>query len=181
MFQSVRPNSQIYIFHKGDNPRLEIGYVVNQPVARPKYQLPVSFGQPQEMVVDLVVKTNEQTYNYSNIPAQQDVADSLSNGESLIISDSRDGINAEILNLKQKSIDIANSKDYHLSMANKYDKILVELNPELAEKQEQKQEIDSLKLQMAEMSKSISSLMESNKALIEKLTIKTKDDENVGN
>jgi hypothetical protein len=172
MFQSVRPNSQIYILHKGDNPRIEVGSVVNQPTPRPKYQLPATFGQPQEIVVDLVVKTADQTYNYTNLPAQQDVADSLSNGESLIIADSREGINSEIVNLKQKSVDIANSKDYHLALIDKYDKILIELNPELAEKQEQKQEIDTLKLQMTEMSKSIAALMESNKSLIEKLTIK---------
>ena len=172
MFQSVRPNSQIYIFHRGDNPRLEVGYVVNQPVPRPKYQLPAAFGQPQEFVVDLVVKTNDQTYNYNNLPAQLDVADSLSNGESLIISDSRDGISSEILNLKQKSLDIANSREYHLSLVDKYEKILLDIHPELAEKQEQKQEIDILKNQMSEMSKSIASLMESNKVLIEKLTLK---------
>lgn len=136
MFQSVRPNSQIFILHKGDTPRLEIGYVINQPVPRPKYQLPTTFGQTQEMVVDLVVKTNDQNYNYNNLPAQLDVADSMSNGESLIISDSRDGLNSEIVNLKQKSIDIANSRDYHLSLVEKYDSILLELNPELAEKQE---------------------------------------------
>lgn len=170
MFQSVRPNSQIYIFHRGDSPRIEIGYVVNQPIPRPKYQLPTAFGQPQETVVDLVVKTNDQTYNYNNLPAQQDVADSVSNGESLIVSDSRDAISSEIINLKQKSLDIANSKDYHLAMVDKYDKVLLEIHPELAEKQEQKQEMDILKKQMDEMSKSIAALMEANKDLIAKLT-----------
>ena len=169
MFQSVRPNSQIYILHRGDDPRVEIGYVVNQPIPRPKYQLPATFGQPQETVVDLVVKTNDQTYNYNNLPAQLDVADSMSNGESLIISDSRDAINSEIVNLKQKSLDIANSRDYHLSLAGKYDKILNVINPELAEKQVQKQEMETLKSQMADMSRSITSLMESNKQLIERL------------
>lgn len=170
MFQSVRPNSQIYIFHRGDSPRMEIGYVVNQPIPRPKYQLPAAFGQPQETVVDLVVKTNDQTYNYNNLPAQQDVADSVSNGESLIVSDSRDAISSEIINLKQKSLDIANSKDYHLAMVDKYDKVLLEIHPELAEKQEQKQEMDTLKKQMDEMSKSIAALMEANKDLIARLT-----------
>lgn len=170
MFQSVRPNSQIYIFHRGDSPRMEIGYVVNQPIPRPKYQLPSAFGQPQETVVDLVVKTNDQTYNYNNLPAQQDVADSVSNGESLIVSDSRDAISSEIINLKQKSLDIANSRDYHLAMVDKYDKVLLELHPELAEKQEQRQEMDILKKQMDEMSKSIAALMETNKDLIARLT-----------
>lgn len=170
MFQSVRPNSQIYIFHRGDSPRIEVGYVVNQPIPRPKYQLPAAFGQPQETVVDLVVKTNDQTYNYNNLPAQQDVADSVSNGESLIVSDSRDAISSEIINLKQKSLDIANSKDYHLAMVDKYEKVLLEIHPELAEKQEQRQEMDTLRKQMDEMSKSIAALMEANKDLIAKLT-----------
>ena len=109
MFQSVRPNSQIFILHRGDTPNIELGTVTNQPMPRPKYQLPATFGQPQEMVVDLVVKINDRTVNYNSLPAQSDIADSSSNGENLVISDSRDAMNAEILNLKQKSTDIINS------------------------------------------------------------------------
>lgn len=172
MFQSVRPNSQIYILHKGDSPKIETGYVTNQPVPRPKYQLPAAFGQPQDLVIDLIVKVNDQQFNYNNLPAQSDIADSYSNGETLVISDNREAMNAELLNLKQKSTDIINSVNFHKELVEKYDKLLSELNPEFAEKREQKQEIDVLKSQMAEMSKSISSLMESNKALIEKLTAK---------
>lgn len=169
MFQSVRPNSQIFILHKGDAPNIELGTVTNQPMPRPKYQLPATFGQPQEMVVDLVVKVNDRTVNYNNLPAQSDIADSSSNGENLVISDSRDAMNAEILNLKQKSTDIINSVEFHKSLLGQYDKIIAQLNPEFAEKQEQKQELDTLRAQMAEMSRSISALMETNKKLIEQL------------
>lgn len=181
MFQSVRPNSQIYIFHKGDTPRVEIGYVVNQPISRPKYQLPATFGQSQEMVVDLIVKVNDQTFNYNNLPAHSDIADSFSNGESIVISDSKEAINSEIVNEKQKSVDIINSINFHKNLITGYEKMLSELNPEFAEKQEQKLELDMLKQQMIDMSKSITSLMESNKTLIEKLTTKSKQNENVGN
>ena len=169
MFQSVRPNSQIFILHRSDTPSIELGTVTNQPIPRPKYQLPAAFGQPQEMVVDLVVKVNDRTVNYSSLPAQSDIADSSSNGENLVISDSRDAMNAEILNLKQKSTDIINSVGLHKSLLEQYDKIIAQLNPEFAEKQEQRQELDTLRSQMAEMSRSISALMESNKQLIEKL------------
>lgn len=169
MFQSVRPNSQIFILHRGDTPNIELGTVTNQPMPRPKYQLPATFGQPQEMVVDLVVKVNDRTVNYNNLPAQSDIADSSSNGENLVISDSRDAMNAEILNLKQKSTDIINSVEFHKSLLGQYDKIIAQLNPEFAEKQEQKQELDTLRAQMAEMSRSISALMETNKKLIEQL------------
>lgn len=169
MFQSVRPNSQIFILHRSDTPSIELGTVTNQPIPRPKYQLPTAFGQPQEMVVDLVVKINDRTVNYSSLPAQSDIADSSSNGENLVISDSRDAMNAEVLNLKQKSTDIINSVEFHKGLLEQYDKIIAQLNPEFAEKQEQRQELDTLRAQMAEMSRSISALMESNKQLIEKL------------
>lgn len=173
MFQSVRPNSPIYVFHKGDNARLETGYVVNQPIPKPKYQIPHNFGQPQEMIVDLVVKLNDTTLNYNSLPAQLDIADSYSNGENLVISDSREAMNAEIISLKQKSIDLINSVDYHKSLIAQYDKILSDFNPEMAEKQAQQQEIASLRKQMDDMSKNMA-------LLIEQLKQKDKH-ENVGN
>ena len=155
MFQSVRPNSPIYVLHKGDNPRLETGYVMNQPLPKPKYQIPHTFGQPQEMIVDLVIKLNDATVNMNAIPAQLDIADSYSNGENLVISDSREAMNSEILSLKQKSIDIINSAPYHKSLINTYDKLLSDFNPEMAEKQAQQKEISELRAQMDEMSRNM--------------------------
>ena len=159
MFQSVRPNSPIYVFHKGDTPRLETGYVVNQPIPKPKYQMPHTFGQPQEMIVDLVIKLNDGTVNMNSIPAQLDIADSYSNGESLVISDSRDAMNSEILSLKQKSVDVINSKPYHENLIVAYDKILSDFNPDLAEKQAQQKEISELRAQMDEMSRNMALLI----------------------
>lgn len=160
MFQSVRPNSPIYVLHKGDNIRLETGYVVNQPIPKPKYQIPHTFGQPQEMIVDLVVKLNDLTVNYNSLPAQSDISDSFSNGENIVISDSRDAMNAEIMSAKQKSLDIINSIDYHKSLISQYDKLLSDFNPEMAEKQAQQKEIASLKSQINEMSKNMTLLIE---------------------
>jgi hypothetical protein len=160
MFQSVRPNSPIYVLHKGDNARLETGYVVNQPIPKPKYQIPHTFGQPQEMVVDLVVKLNDATVNYNSLPAQADISDSFSNGENIVISDSKDAMNAEIMSIKQKSLDIINSVDYHKSLIGQYDKLLSDFNPEVAEKQAQQKEIASLREQMDQMSKSMALLIE---------------------
>lgn len=160
MFQSVRPNSPIYVLHKGDNPRLETGYVANQPIPKPKYQMPHTFGQPQEMIVDLVIKLNDASINLNAIPAGLDIADSYSNGENIVISDSREAMNSEILSLKQKSVDILNSAPYHKSLIQQYDKLLSDFNPEMAEKQAQQQEIASLRNQMNEMSKNMALLIE---------------------
>lgn len=159
MFQSVRPNSPIYVLHKGDNPRLETGYVANQPIPKPKYQIPHTFGQPQEMIVDLVIKLNDSSINLNSIPANLDIADSYSNGENIVISDSREAMNSEIISLKQKSVDLLNSVDYHRSLIASYDKLLSDFNPEMAEKQAQQQEIAGLRNQIDELSKSMALLV----------------------
>lgn len=172
MFQSVRPNSQLYVLHKGDNLRLEIGVVSNTPIPKPKYAVPPTFGQPQEMVVDIIAKINGQSVNYNSLPSQADIADSSTNGELITVSDNKEAMNAELLGLKQKSLDIINSTDYHKQLIESCDKILSDLNPEFAEKQAQKEEIDNLKNQVNEMSTSIKELMETNRRLIAQLSLK---------
>jgi hypothetical protein len=111
MFQSLRQNSQIYIFHKGTNPLLEVGTVTNVPMPRAKYPSIPNFGQPQEMIIDLTVKVGDRVVNYSGLPATAEIADSSLNGDSVVVSDNRSAMNAEIFSYKQRSIDIINSMD----------------------------------------------------------------------
>jgi hypothetical protein len=166
MFQSLRPNNQVFILHK-DRAILETGSVVSVSTPMPKYPVQPMFGQPQEMVVDIVVKVNNQDITYQKIPANLDIADF--NNSNIVLSDNREAMNSEISSLKQKSIAIINSIDFHKEMISNCDKILSELNPEFAEKQQQQLEINSLKTQMGEMAKSITELMSMNKKLISQL------------
>ena len=77
------------------------------------------------------------------------------------------------MSIKQKSLDIVNSVDYHKNLVQQYDRILSEFNPEMAEKQAQQQEIASLREQMEQMSKNMA-------LLIEQLNIKD-DGKTLGN
>ena len=158
MFQSLRQNSQVYILHKNGQPSLEIGTVTNIPVAKPKYGLPSSFGQMQEMVVDITVKAGDKTYNYNGLPASLEIADSFSNGESVVVSDNREAMNAEILSYKQRSLDALNSIETHRGIVSSCEEILNSLNPEYAEKKQQQSEIATLKSQMEDMSKTLTAL-----------------------
>lgn len=171
MFQSVRQSSQIYVLHNSGKPYLEIGTVALQPVTKQKYPSPINFGQPQELVTDIVVRIGDKTVNYNGLPAQNDVADTFSNGESIIVSDSKEAINSEILGLKQKSVDTINSRAYHEELVTIYDKILCDLNQDYAEKKLQKEELETLKNQVNDMSKNIAELMKTNSQLIERLSI----------
>lgn len=166
MFQSLRPNNQVFILHK-DRAILETGSVVSVSTPMPKYPVQPIFGQPQEMVVDIVVKVNNQDVTYQKIPANLDIADF--NNSNIVLSDNREAMNSEIASLKQKSVAIINSIDFHKDMISSCDRILSELNPEFAEKQQQQLEINALKTQMGEMTKSITELMSMNKKLMAQL------------
>lgn len=173
MFQSLRPNNQIYILHK-DKPSLETGTVLSVSVPTPKYPMQPMFGQPQEMVVDIVVKVNNQDITYQKIPANLDVADFGNN--SVVLSDNKEAMNSELMCLKQRSVDVINSIDYHKNLIAECDILLANLNPDLAEKREQKERIDSLESQLA-------LLMDMNKQLMARLsgeTSKTDNNESLG-
>ena len=86
MFQSLRPNNQVFILHK-DRAILETGSVVSVSTPMPKYPVQPMFGQPQEMVVDIVVKVNNQDITYQKIPANLDIADF--NNSNIVLSDNR--------------------------------------------------------------------------------------------
>jgi hypothetical protein len=157
-FQNLRPNNQIYILHKDNKPFLEKGTVINVSMPTSKYPIPQQFGQAPEMVVDLLVKVGEQNVTYQKLPANQEIADFGNSGGMQVISMSRDAMNAEIMSMKQKSIDIINSVSYHQNIISGCDNILQDLNPEFAEKQQQQAEINSLKEQLLVMNKSMTDL-----------------------
>ena len=114
MFQSLRPNSQIFVLHRGDNLSIESGFVSNVSIPRPKFNQQPILGKPQELVVDISVKLNSQVVNYNNLDAAADIAESYSNGENIVIATSREAMNSELSNLKQRSYDIINSMEQFL-------------------------------------------------------------------
>lgn len=172
MFQNLRANNQLYILHKDNKPRVEVVSVVSVSAPKPKYQIPSQIGQfqPMETVVDLTVSAGGQTTTFQNIPAGADIADFGQNG-NIVISCSRDAMNNEVASMKQKSVDILNSVEYHKSVISGCDDMLSMLNPEFAAKQQQDFEISNLKAQMQEMSKNMTDLMAMNRQLAEQLGI----------
>ena len=68
-------------------------------------------------------------------------------------------MNAEVDSLRQKSLGILNSVDYHKKIVQDCEVLLQRLNPEFAEQKQQKQEIDMLKSQMSEMMSGMKELM----------------------
>lgn len=158
MFSNLRPNSQLYILHKDSTPYIEVGQVVSVSQPQPRYQIN-NFMAPQELVVDVVVSVNGNNITLQKLPANLDVADQGTVNGSLFIATSRDDMNSEINTLRQKSLDIINSVEYHKKIIQDCEVLLQRLNPEFAEQKQQKQEIDMLKSQMSEMMNGMKELM----------------------
>lgn len=156
MFQNLRTGNTIYVLNKENGLSLEKGTIVNVSLPVPKYPLATTFGN-QEMLVDVIVKINNQEITYQKLPANSDIADFGNTG--IVLSASKEAINSEIISLKTKSEDIINSVDYHKSIINDCDKLLSELNPDFAERQKQQDEIKMLKEQISSVAESVSTLI----------------------
>ena len=124
-----------------------------QSVSAPMPKYPLSpqalYSPQQEMVVDLCVRVGGQDVTYQKLPANAEVADFGLGG--VVITTSREAMNAEVSNLRNKSQDAINSIGYHKDVVSACDDILNSLNPELAERQKQQNEIGELKAQIAEL------------------------------
>ena len=150
-FQNLRTNSEFFVLHRDGTPYIEVGSVagVSNPV--PEFmQQPLPYGQPPRMVVDITIKVGEQTVTFQKIPAMSDIADAnFPGGGNMVISGSRESMNAEVAAMRNRSSEILG------------DKMLQVLNPEFAERQRQeaenkalRQELSELKAMMADFFKS---------------------------
>lgn len=157
MFSNLRTNSQVYILHKESSPYVDVGTVVSVSQPVPKFPMN-NFMNQQELVVDVTVKINDNTVTLQKLPANLDIADQGVNG-NMVITTSREAMNAEVDALRQKSLGILNSIEYHQKIVQDCEVLLQRLNPEFAEQRQQKQEIDTLKAQMSEMMSGMKELM----------------------
>ena len=133
-FQNLRTNHQIYILHKDSIPTLEIGKVTAVSLPVPKYG---NSSMYNDLVLDITVDIDGKSFNFQKIPANSEIADF---GNNIVLTVGKDAMNSELLSMKQRSLDIINSVEYHQSIVQGCDEILQTLNPEIAEKQKQEQE-----------------------------------------
>lgn len=172
MFQNLRENQQIYVLTKNPNPSLDMGTVVKIQGPMPKFQTNPGMMPQTEYVMDIIVSVNGMNRTFSQLPVNKDSAEYVN--EQTIIAISRDAMNAEINSLKNESINaIQRGRDEEAKLPI-WDKLILQLNPEFAEKQRQEQEISTLKSQMSAMASDNAEM----KSMMAKLLAKLDGDEN---
>lgn len=165
-FQNLRTGSTIYIFHKDNSPKIEIGQIIADPKIRQKYPIPAP-GQPyagfmaqqQEQVVDLSIKIGDKVQPIEGLNPSIDIQDC---GNGLFISCNRDAINAEVAAYMHNSeVAIADEViSTHKQIIENCKSIMVTLNPEIAERQRVEAENKELKQELHEMKSMMARLLE---------------------
>ena len=157
MFQGLRQQSLFYILDKGEDLKLNIGQVVSVSNPQPRYNqfaTPQPFGQP-EMVVDVKVKVGEDTVEFKQLGANQTIA----NSGSVVVSDSKEAMSAEVEGLLRTSKGILDSVPYHEKVIVSCDSILRDLNPTFKKEKEQEEKIGMLEEKMVGIEDTLGEMM----------------------
>lgn len=167
MFSQLKQGSQLYILHGNvATPFVEVGIVENQVNAMQMAYYPSMPTFP----LDFTVRVGERMIPLRRIPANAESATVVAeDGESITIACTKEAINNEVDLQQQKSIEAVNSVDFHKSRIMAFDNLRKQLNPEIAEKVAQQEEINSLKTQMADITKNIGDLVKQNNELMAEL------------
>ena len=157
MFQSLRQNSLFYVLEKNDDIKLKVGQVVNVSNPQPKYsqfQTSMPYNQ-QEMVVDVKVKLGDETVEFKQLPATL----SISDNNSVVVSESKEAMSAEVEAMLRASNNILESIPYHQKVISNCDIILRELNPQFAKEKEQEEKINALEGKMEGIEGTLNQMM----------------------
>lgn len=153
MFSTAR---QIYILDKGENPSLKMGSVefISQPT--PKYQTTFPYNTQIETTVDIKTKVGDEPVEFKQLPSNQSV---FTYG-NVIVTDSKDAMNAEVERVLRESKAILDSVPIHENMVSKCNQFLMDLNPQYAKDKQQEERISGMEQRMGGIENSLKSIQD---------------------
>ena len=169
MFSGLRQNGLFYILEKGDELKLKVGQVVSVSNPQPKYGQ-FGYATQPEMTVDVKVKVDEEILEFKQLNANASIA----NSGSVIVSDSKDAMSAEVEGLLHTSKGILDSVSYHERVLASCDGILRELNPSFKKEKEQEEKIGMLEEKMVGIEDTLSDMMSMLSSALEQSKSKSK-------
>lgn len=160
MFSGLRQNSLLYILEKSDNGLvLKTGVVDSFSNPSPKmnqYGVPITpnYGQQQELYVDIKVKVDDDIVEFKQLGANLSIA----NSGNVVVSDSREMMDAEVdgqMNISKRHIE---ATPYHEKILSSCEPIKRQLNPQFAKEKEQEEKIGLLEQRMGGIEGALNSI-----------------------
>jgi len=151
MFSNLSKGSVLYGLDTKGEVKLFTATVDTVSMPRPKY-IQNTFGQMPETVVDIVATINGERREFKQVPSNNAIADF--GPDTFVLSDTKDSLMNYVASMLQNSRNIVNSVDKHKSLITQYEKVLGELNPNVANDNAVKElrgQVESMQSQMQEM------------------------------
>lgn len=146
MFSALRQGANLHILHKSATPYVEVGTIETVP------NMPIYGYYPNmpSLPIDISVRVGDKVTTYQQLPANAESAEVIdrATGEKVYIACTKDAINSELNSMRKESVDSINSVPYHEQRIKAIDALICQLNPEIAEKAAQAQEISDLRKQL---------------------------------
>ena len=156
MFQGLQQGASLYILHK-NYPKVEVGRVISVNTHLPQYNP----NQPQAMfngmVTDLTVSVEGDTVPFLGLPASASVANFVDKG--LFISEDQGLVVNEITTLRDNSKRIIDSYETNKDLFEKYEGLLLALNPDKQREVQSAKEMAELKDELSEMKRMLSAIL----------------------
>ena len=156
MFQAMTQGATLFILHKNE-PKVEIGRVVSVNTHLPQYNP----NQPQAMfngmVADLTVSVGSDTIPFLGLPASASTANFADKG--LFISEDQGLVVNEITTLRDNSKRIIDSYETNKDLFEKYEALLISLNPDKQREVKSAKELAALKDELSEMKRMLSAIL----------------------
>lgn len=146
----------LFILHKNE-PKVEMGRVVSVNTHLPQYNP----NQPQAMfngmVTDLTVSVGSDTIPFLGLPATASTANFADKG--LFISEDQGLVVNEITTLRDNSKRIIDSYETNKDLFEKYEALLISLNPDKQREVKSAKELAALKDELSEMKRMLSAIL----------------------
>lgn len=156
MFQAMTQGATLFILHKND-PKVEVGRVVSVNTHLPQYNP----NQPQAMfngmVTDLTVSVGSETIPFLGLPASASTANFADKG--LFISEDQGLVVNEITTLRDNSKRIIDSYETNKDLFEKYEALLISMNPDKQREVKSAKELAALKDELSEMKRMLSAIL----------------------
>lgn len=146
----------LFILHKNE-PKVDIGRIVSVNTHLPQYNP----NQPQAMfngmVTDLTVSVGSDTIPFLGLPASASTANFADKG--LFISEDQGLVVNEITTLRDNSKRIIDSYETNKDLFEKYEALLISLNPDKQREVKNAKELAALKDELSEMKRMLSAIL----------------------
>lgn len=147
MFSGLKQNSIVYILDKSNSISFKTGTVTR---INSKYnQL-----NPMDALLDITVSSSDGNYSFEKIPSSLSIA----NYGTLVLSDSKESLIADIEATIKNSQSIIDSVDYHKKLVDDCGAVLEQLNPSLLKERETEERMCKLEDKITGMEDKLASI-----------------------